>query len=60
MKPDDRNAARPTAERPPRVLLIAGSNRRGAPMALGVIVATGYGYRRTDGIAVIPIGALGP
>ena len=32
----------------------------GAPMALGVIVTTGYGYRRTDGIAVIPIGALGP
>ncbi len=32
----------------------------GVPIALGVIVATGYGYRRADGIAVIPIGALGP
>ena len=27
---------------------------------LGVIVGTGYGYRREDGIMVIPIGALGP
>jgi predicted AAA+ superfamily ATPase len=33
---------------------------RGAPALLGVIVATGYGYRRKDGVAVIPIGALGP
>lgn len=32
----------------------------GAPGCLGVIVATGYGYRRPDGVAVIPIGALGP
>ncbi|MBI3300314.1 MAG: ATP-binding protein [Elusimicrobia bacterium] len=32
----------------------------GAPSALGVIVGMGYGYRRPDGIAVIPIGALGP
>lgn len=31
----------------------------GAPALLGVIVGTGYGYRRKDGIAVIPIGALG-
>lgn len=34
--------------------------RSGAPATLGVIVATGYGYVREDGIAVIPIGALGP
>ena len=27
---------------------------------LGVIVGTGYGYVRPDGIAVIPIGALAP
>jgi predicted AAA+ superfamily ATPase len=27
---------------------------------LGVIVGTGYGYRREDGIMVIPIGGLGP
>ncbi len=32
----------------------------GAPATLGVIVGTGYAYRRDDGIAVIPIGALGP
>jgi predicted AAA+ superfamily ATPase len=32
----------------------------GPPALLGVIVATGYGYRRDDGVAVIPIGALGP
>ena len=32
----------------------------GKPVMLGVIVATGYGYQREDGIAVIPIGALGP
>jgi predicted AAA+ superfamily ATPase len=32
----------------------------GSPALLGVIVATGYGYRREDGVAVIPIGALGP
>ena len=32
----------------------------GGPAALGVIVGTGYGYRREDGILVIPLGALGP
>lgn len=32
----------------------------GAPVALGVITATGYGLQRPDGINVIPIGALGP
>lgn len=32
----------------------------GSPALLGVIVASGYGYRREDGVAVIPIGALGP
>lgn len=30
------------------------------PSMLGVIVGTGYGYTREDGIGVIPIGALGP
>jgi predicted AAA+ superfamily ATPase len=34
--------------------------KTGAPARLGVIVASGYGYVRDDGIAVIPIGALGP
>jgi uncharacterized protein len=32
----------------------------GAPVALGVITASGYGYRRPDGVHVIPVGALGP
>jgi uncharacterized protein len=31
-----------------------------APACLGVITGTGYGYRRDDGVTVIPIGALGP
>lgn len=32
----------------------------GAPARLGVIVASGYGYVRDDGVAVIPIGTLAP
>jgi hypothetical protein len=36
------------------------TQRCGSPAALGVIVGTGYGYRREDGINVIPIGTLGP
>ena len=32
----------------------------GSPSLLGVIVGTGYGYMRKDGVAVIPVGALGP
>ena len=35
------------------------SARRGEPSLLGVIVGSGYGYVRADGIHVIPIGALG-
>ncbi len=31
----------------------------GKPSVLGVIVGSGYGYVRPDGVAVIPIGALG-
>ncbi len=34
--------------------------RSGKPSVLGVIVGTGYGYLREDGVQVIPIGALGP
>jgi len=34
--------------------------KSGRPSMLGVIVSTGYGYVRGDGVAVIPIGALGP
>lgn len=33
---------------------------RGEPAVLGVIVGSGYGYVRPDGVHVIPIGALGP
>lgn len=33
--------------------------KTGAPRLLGVIVSSGYGYLRDDGVAVIPIGALG-
>jgi predicted AAA+ superfamily ATPase len=36
------------------------TSRCGAPALLGVIVATGYGYCRDDGVHVIPVGALGP
>jgi predicted AAA+ superfamily ATPase len=36
------------------------TRRCGPPAAIGVIVGNGYGYVRDDGIAVIPIGALGP
>jgi len=32
----------------------------GRPATLAVIVATGYGYERPDGVAVIPVGALAP
>lgn len=32
----------------------------GEPSCLAVIVATGFGYLRPDGVAVIPIGTLGP
>jgi predicted AAA+ superfamily ATPase len=34
--------------------------KRGEPAALGVIVGTGYGYVRDDGVHVVPIGALAP
>jgi len=36
------------------------TSRCGPPAALGVIIGSGYGYRRDDGVHVIPIGALGP
>ncbi|HEX5829632.1 MAG TPA: DUF4143 domain-containing protein, partial [Gemmatimonadaceae bacterium] len=32
----------------------------GRPTTLAVIVGTGYGYVRPDGVAVIPVGSLGP
>lgn len=36
------------------------TDRCGAPSVLAVICATGFGYRRDDGVAVVPVGALGP
>lgn len=36
------------------------SAKLGEPAVLGIVVATGYGYVRKDGVQVIPIGALGP
>ena len=33
--------------------------KSGEPRMLAVIVSSGYGYLRSDGVAVIPIGALG-
>jgi len=36
------------------------TGKRGEPAALAVIVGTGYGYVRPDGIHVIPIGTLAP
>ena len=35
-------------------------DRMGEPAALGVIVSSGYGYTREDGVSVIPVGTLGP
>jgi predicted AAA+ superfamily ATPase len=32
----------------------------GPPAVLGVIVGSGYGYRREDDVQIIPLGALGP
>ncbi|MCX5952155.1 MAG: DUF4143 domain-containing protein [Cyanobacteria bacterium] len=36
------------------------TRRTGEPAFLAVICGSGYGYRRADGIAVVPVGALGP
>lgn len=36
------------------------TSKTGEPAALGIVVGTGYGYVRPDGIHVIPIGALSP
>jgi predicted AAA+ superfamily ATPase len=36
------------------------TDKRGEPALLAVIVGSGYGYVRPDGIHVIPVGSLGP
>ena len=43
-----------------RVAARVDPEKHGKPAMLGVITGWGYGYRRPDGVAVIPIGALGP
>lgn len=43
-----------------RVAARVDPERHGEPAALAVITGWGYGYRRPDGVAVIPIGALAP
>lgn len=35
-------------------------SRCGPPAVLAVVCGTGYGFRRPDGVSVVPIGALGP
>jgi uncharacterized protein len=36
------------------------ADRHGRPVVLAVITGWGYGYRRSDGVSVLPIGALAP
>ena len=36
------------------------SRRTGEPAFLAVVCGSGYGYQRADGVAVVPVGALGP
>lgn len=43
-----------------RVAARIDPDRHGEPSVLGVITGWGYGYRRPDGVVVIPIGALVP
>jgi len=53
----------PVEEGASSLLKFAGrvdTRKSGEPAALGVIVATGYAYVREDGVAVIPVGTLGP
>ncbi len=54
---------KPIEEAARNLLKFAGeidTERSGAPAALGVIVAGGYGYARKDGVQVIPVTELGP
>lgn len=43
-----------------RVAERVDAERHGPPAALAVITGWGYAYRRPDGVAVIPVGALAP
>jgi len=42
------------------LLRMAATRVSRAPTALAVITGTEYGYRRPDGVWVIPLGCLGP
>lgn len=45
------------------LLRVAGNvdpSRHGTPAFLAVVTGWGYGYRRPDGVQVVPIGTLGP
>ena len=46
------------AEKLLRLAKRVDTDRHGEPAVLGVITGWGYGYRRPDGVSVIPIGAL--
>ncbi len=41
-------------------LLRFGDNMKVPPSGLGIVVATGPSYQRTDGVHVIALGTLGP
>ena len=43
-----------------RFLGAIDKDKCGEPAAVGVIVGTGFGYVRDDGVAVIPLGSLAP
>lgn len=43
-----------------RVAARVDPDKHSKPAVLAVITGWGYGYRRPDGVAVIPIGALAP
>jgi hypothetical protein len=36
------------------------TSRHGQPAALVVVTGWGYGYRRPDGVCVVPVASLGP
>jgi len=44
MKPDDANAALPTAQRPFRVLIISGSQRKYILLSTGSVMVVGLVY----------------
>ena len=55
-----RSAIDAGAENLLRLATRVDADRHGGPAILAVITGWGYGYRRSDGVSVIPIGALAP